>query len=269
MRESRYNIWAEAGASAYVFNSASGALLRLSEADRRSTLNFLSGIDDKNCSPAVLARLVQGMMLVPDDADETELLRRRYQASREQDSRFALTIVTSLGCNFECPYCFEAKHPSVLSDEVQARVLGLLDEQLARGINSFSVSWFGGEPLIGKRSLLALSAAFIDRCDRAGAAYEATIVTNGYLLDEETCAQLSARRVRSAQVCLDGPPRVHDVMRPLSAGRGTFWQIVDNLHHAVRHLRVSVRVNLDARNVGTAEELLRILADKGFSGMLD
>src|SRR5262249_45216632 len=41
-----------------------------------------------------------------------------------------------------------------------------------------------------------------------------------------------------------------------------------NLHHAVEHLDVAVRVNLDRTNTDQAEVLLRILADEGFAGKL-
>jgi uncharacterized protein len=268
MRESRYNVWADAGGSAYVFNGVSGALLGLAAADYHAVRRLLSGGGTQGCRPNVLARLVEGMMLVPDDANELELLRTRYRVSRHQETSFALTIVTSLGCNFECPYCFEDKQPSIMAPETQAHVLALLEEQLAQGVKSFRVTWFGGEPLVGKRSLLALLDGFVERCHLAGASYDASITTNGYLLDEETCAQLRDRHVHSAQVCLDGPPLVHDAMRPLTGSRESFWRIVENLHHAIRYMAVSVRVNLDAQNLRTADELMRILVAEGFSGKI-
>ncbi|MFI5015218.1 MAG: radical SAM protein [Hyphomicrobiales bacterium] len=266
MRESRYNIWVEKPQAAYVFNARSGALLRIDAAHYRSLRGFLSdGTTD--CPPGVLANLVAGSMLVADDADEVESLARRYRAGRENASRFALTIVTSLGCNFACPYCFEEKHPSIMDAEVQEQVLQLVDDQLPR-IGSFHVTWFGGEPLVGKKSLLALSDAFMARCDRGGVAYDADIITNGYLLDAGTCAELAARRVTSAQVGLDGPPDVHDRMRPLVNGKGSFKVILANLHHAVAHLQVSVRVNIDRGNFGSVEELFRLLAAEGLAGKL-
>lgn len=94
-----------------------------------------------------------------------------------------------------------------------------------------------------KKPLLALSDEFIARCEAADVHYGATITTNGYLLDEETCAQLRDRRVESVQVCLDGPPEIHDRMRPLQNERGTFWRIVKNLRHAVDYFPISVRMN--------------------------
>jgi uncharacterized protein len=267
MKESRYNVWVERGGASYVYNGMSGALLRVAADDRQPLDRFLGGDDDSGCRPILLAELARGRMVVPDELDELDLLALRYKSSREGTSHFALTIVTSLGCNFDCPYCFEAKHPSILNETVERAVLELVDDKLPT-IGSFHVTWFGGEPLVGKRPLLALSDAFIERSDRAGVSYGATITTNGYLLDEETCAQLRDRRVKHAQVCLDGPPEIHEKMRPLAGGQGTFWRIVKNLRHAVEYLDITVRINADHGNIGHAEELLQILEREGLAGKL-
>jgi uncharacterized protein len=267
MKESRYNVWVERGGARYVYNGVSGSLLRLVDADYQGVQRFLAGDPSPECRPALLADMARGRMLVSDDHDELGALETLYQLTRFDTSQFGMTIVTSLGCNFDCPYCFEAKHPSLMSEEVQAAVLEVLDDQLPN-IASFGVTWFGGEPLLGKRALLGLSDAFIERCDRAEVGYSATITTNGYLLDEQTCIDLRDRRVGHAQVCLDGPPEVHDRMRPLVSGKGSFWRIVENLHHAVDHLTVSIRMNVDTENVQRAEELLQILAAEGLAGRL-
>jgi hypothetical protein len=60
MRESRYNVWADAGGSAYVFNGVSGALLGLAAADYHAVRRLLSGGGTQGCRPNVLARLVEG-----------------------------------------------------------------------------------------------------------------------------------------------------------------------------------------------------------------
>ena len=263
MKESRYNVRVERDDATYVFNGVSGALLRVAKTDYDAVRRYLAG-GQGSCSPEVVAHLAEGLMVIPDNADELAFLERRYAAGRRDLSRFALTIVTSLGCNFDCPYCFEEKHPSILDEEVQRLVLQVLDDQLTR-IRSFSVTWYGGEPLIGKKALLALSDAFIDRCNAAEVAYSAQIITNAYLLDEQTCAQLRDRQVKQAQVTLDGPPETHNQMRPLANGKETFWTIIKNLHHAVKYLQISMRVNLDMQNFASVEPLFQILADEGLS----
>ena len=267
MRESRYNVWLERDDAAYVFNGMSGALLRISADDYGAYRDLLAGEPDATCPPDLLANLVAGSMLIADDADELAKLRDRYTASRHDTSRFALTLVTSLGCNFDCPYCFEAKFPSVMGEQVQALVLEVLEAQLP-SIRSFHVTWFGGEPLVGMAALTDLSDAFIERCDGAGVHYDAAVVTNGYLLDEAACRLLAARRVSGVQVGLDGPPEVHNAMRPLASGRPSFDRILANLRHAVDHLNVSVRVNLDRNNVDRVRELFELLAAAGLAGRL-
>src|SRR5262245_20568268 len=178
MKESAYNVWVEHDSSAFVFNGISGALLRLPQEDYLALRRFLADGMASPCSPNVLAHLIDGLMLVPSDADEIAVLARRYETTRNDRSHFALTIVTSLGCNFDCPYCFEAKHPSIVDSPVQETLLRVLDDQLPK-IKSFHVTWFGGEPLVGKKPLLALSDAFIERSDRAKVEYAAGIITNG------------------------------------------------------------------------------------------
>lgn len=267
MKASRYNVWVRQGDSDYVYNGMSGALLKVGDGEREAFGRF--GADDRNsgCSAALLAELAKGRMLVSDDYDELAILSTRYELSRYDTSRLGLTIVTSLGCNFDCPYCFEDKHPSILGEEVEGGLVQLLDDQIPK-LTNVHVTWYGGEPLVGKRPLVRLSKAFIERCDAAGVAYTATIITNGYLLDAATCQDLVDCRVSSAQITLDGPPEVHDRMRPLAGGGPTFGRILENVRVAVDYLPVGIRMNVDTENYGRAEELLRVLADAGLSGRL-
>jgi uncharacterized protein len=267
MKQSSYNVWVHRDDKSFVFNGVSGALLTMHCKDYDSIIRYLDNRAHADCSAHVMEQLIRGRMLIADDFDELAVLSRRYTVSRSADARFVLTLVTSLGCNFDCPYCFEAKHPSIMNQGAQDAVLRILEDQLPR-IKSFMVTWFGGEPLVGKKPLLALSDAFIERCERSGVLYEADITTNGYLLDEDTCRELRDRRITSAQVCLDGPAHIHDRMRPRVNGGGTFRQIVKNLHHAVKYLAIRVRMNVDTQNFAHAEELLQLLAAEGFSGKL-
>jgi uncharacterized protein len=143
----------------------------------------------------------------------------------------------------------------------------VLSDQLPK-ISSFGVNWFGGEPLVGKKPLLALADQFIERCDAAGVEYSSQMTTNGYLLSEETCLELKKRRLGSVQVSLDGPPEIHDKMRPLANGKGSFWKIVENLHHAIDYFAVGVRVNIGTQNCDRVEDLFTILAEEGFGHKL-
>jgi uncharacterized protein len=267
MRESRHNVWADLGSVHYVYNAASGAFRRISAGDHAALERFLATCGRECCPLPVLLDLVRDGVLVADELDEVDALRRRYVEARHDVSQLNLVILTSLGCNFACPYCYEAKHPSLMTEEVQRGIVQYVDERLHR-LTRLDVTWFGGEPLLGRAALFDLSAALMARCATAGVRYGADIVTNGYLLDEPTSRRLAANGVETAQVTLDGPPAVHDRRRPLASGRGTFWTIVNNLSHAVRHLKVTVRANIDGENYEQAAALFAILAAEGLAGKL-
>jgi uncharacterized protein len=268
MRESRYNVWVEDGPEAHVYNGFSGRLVAVPTGQREPIRRFLDGDDDAPVDADLIRTLVGAHVLIADSSDELDLLRRRYEATRRNPDRFRLTIVTSLGCNFDCPYCFEAKHPELLTGAVQERLLRLVDRKLPE-VRELAVVWYGGEPLVGLSALLGLSAEFQARTAAAGVGYTASIITNGYLLTPEVARQLRERGVTRAQITLDGPPEVHDVRRPLASGRGTFDTILANVVAVAGIIDVSLRVNLDRGNAGDYPRLLRTLADAGLAGRVD
>jgi uncharacterized protein len=112
--------------------------------------------------------------------------------------------------------------------------------------------------------LLGLSRHF--RCE-----YEASIATNGTLLDESAAALLAASRVKSCQVTIDGAKEIHDLRRPYRGrnGRSSFETILENMRRVWGKMDLAVRINLDARNAGSAEQLLEVFREEGFFASSD
>jgi len=264
--ESQYNVVVRRDDRVWVYNGVSGKVLSLSADEWAATHDFLAG-SERVPSLELLRDLTLGRMLVKSDLDELGLLERRFRERTGDRTSFGLTIVTSLGCNFDCPYCFQVKPRAILDDETVALLVGVLEEQLPT-IRQFHVTWFGGEPLLATDRIFELSDAFIERCDAAGVAYSAAIVTNGYLLTPDVARRLHAARVESAQITLDGPAETHDLMRPLRNGKGTFEVILDNVVACVDLIPISIRVNLDTANAGQFERLLDQLVERGLAGRI-
>src|SRR5690606_38507216 len=91
----------------------------------------------------------------------------------------------------------------------------------------------------------------------------------GYFLDAKVARMLVDRRVKSAQVTLDGLPGYHDARRHLHSKKGTFARIIDNLKEvadAVPELGVSVRANIDERNRADIGGLLDLMGEEGLGG---
>lgn len=265
MRESQYNTWVQIGDLHVVHNGVTGAMARVGGEQRRAIARLL---DDPDYEPTghvdLLTTLVRNRVLVADEADELAQLERTYRRASTSDEAMSLTVVTSLGCNFGCPYCFEAKTPDKLSVEVADAIVGRVES--AVGLRSLRTTWFGGEPLLATPELLTLADRLIDHCDRHEIAYGGSIITNGWFLDGPTAASLAERRVDRAQVTLDGPAHVHDTRRFHLSGAPTFDRIVANLAEASEHLAINVRINIDEHNGGDAEALLYDLVDAGLAG---
>src|SRR3954451_7723760 len=267
MRQSRYNVVVLRPDRVWIYDDLSGSNVSLGQPE---------GVDVERClanewhaSPPLdaLRHLTVGRMIVHDDLDEIEVLERRFRAGTGDRTSFALTIVTSLGCNFDCLYCFQVKPRAILDDETVGLLVEVLEEQLPT-IERFQVTWFGGEPLLATDRIDELSDAFISRCDAADVAYSADIVTNGYLLTPDVARRLCEARVGSAQITLDGPAETHDLMRPLRNGRGTFDVILDNVVACADLIPISIRVNLDTANAGRYEQLLDQLVERDLAGRI-
>ena len=79
-----------------------GRIVAVAADEWREIGRFLAG-ESSRASTEILRELTVARMIVGGDLDELAVLERRYRAGTADRSSFALTIVTSLGCNFDCP----------------------------------------------------------------------------------------------------------------------------------------------------------------------
>jgi uncharacterized protein len=257
---SRYLVRTDEGEHTFLYSGMSGALLRLTSEEARQLDQPVAELPEP-----LLVKLLANGLVISDRDVELNALRNRFERERDNGSWLSLTLVTSLGCNFDCPYCFEDKTNSIMSAGVADGILDFVRSQIG-SIEGVSVTWYGGEPLMGKRVIDELSQQLIELCDSNSLGYQASIVTNGYLLDRPAAEMLARRKVADAQITLDGPPIIHDRMRPLLSGGNTFEKILSNITAVCDILPISIRVNLDTENAAHLHQLLQLLADAGLAG---
>ncbi|MBQ9058737.1 MAG: radical SAM protein [Atopobiaceae bacterium] len=161
-----------------------------------------------------------------------------------------------MGCNFNCPYCFEDHFAGKMSPEVQDDVVGLAQRMAkASGAQSMSVTWFGGEPLLAPNIIDALSQRLMTVAKEYGMEYSASIITTGFLLDQDIVDMLERCKVSNAQITIDGLGPTHDITRKLANGDPTFERITTNLRELHIPFRVNVRHNVHEANKSEMDEL--------------
>ena len=125
--------------------------------------------------------------------------------------------------------------------------------QLIDGKHHVSISWYGGEPL--------LQPKIIEQITRAIELHKnvdlhSSIVTNGYYLTSDMAKYLKELNVVAAQVTVDGPPDIHNERRCLPNHSDTFYRILSNISEACEFLNISIRINIDRKNMERVDELL-------------
>ena len=254
---SRYNVSASIPDSTdiIVANLTTGTCVRLNQMEQY-LLSVVEELDENH--PA--ANLLRNKHLIAN-CDERAMIEAQGRLDAGQSHSIGLTICPTMGCNFDCPYCFENHGSGPMSEQVQDDVVALAERMLkASRARKFDVNWFGGEPLLYPQIIESLSERFMALSERYGASYSAGIVTNGYLLTQEIADMLGRVKVEGALITIDGIGATHDATRHLVGGGPTFDRIVSNLRTLRLPFKVQVRHNIHEGNFAERDELDALVA---------
>lgn len=209
-----------------------------------------------------LRELCRSGFFVPSSLEERRVVTDLI--TRERESGFGMIILPHENCNFRCVYCYESFERGKMKGDV-VEGLKLFAARKADEVRCLSASWFGGEPLLARDVIYELSESFMQSCDAAGGHYQASITSNGYFLTPDVLARLLDCHVRQFQITLDGPEAVHDAVRKLAGGGGTYQRVVANLE-AMRDSEadfgVRVRVNFSNSTLASMEDFLVELTER-------
>ncbi|MBR6089367.1 MAG: radical SAM protein [Anaerolineaceae bacterium] len=227
---------------------------------RFSDILMLSAPNRLPTDSSVFQRFVKLGFLV--NFDERAALEAMARGACAFPSSVGLTICPTMGCNFDCPYCFENHKSGKMSPAVQDDIAALAERMLdVSGTKTLSVTWFGGEPLLVPDVIESLSGKLIALAEKKGVKYSAEIITNGYLLDQKNADMLDRVKVDHYQITLDGIGAAHDATRHLAGGGPTFERITGNLRNVKIRGRVDIRHNVHAGNLSEIEKLRVFIAE--------
>ena len=237
----------------------------VTQLDARETAALEDGLG--TLGPDELAGLLEAGVVVDGERGcELAALRRAYELSKADASHATITVLTTLDCQFACPYCFQERRGCRMGADVQRLVIELVaataDKMRAAAggdaerAPELSLCFTGGEPLLNIEAILAVTVGAREACEGRGVRLRTTMISNGYLLSPATAAQLAmVSRAWRVQVTVDGDRRTHDSRRHLRNGDPTYDVILDNLARLDPAVfEVSLRVNVDKTNVGSAAE---------------
>lgn len=190
----------------------------------------------------------------------------------------ALSLAVAQKCNLGCTYCYAdggsfGGPPTSMSEEVALASVDLLLSQAAPG-ERVNLAFLGGEPLLN-RGVLRAATVHASRlgADR-GVDVTFSITTNGTQLTPDDGDFFEAHGF-AITVSVDGIGAVHDRLRPLLGGQGSFDRLVQRVTPLLagqRRMQVSARVTVTPHNLRLTETLQQLVGlgfhSVGFSPLL-
>lgn len=244
---SRYNHFFSKENRYFLYNSLSNGFIELDNLMFDSLYeSFRAGTSPNNIDGEIADLLRKMKAIEVDDDFENNKIEYINNARCFSNTRLQLTINPTLGCNFACPYCFEGEHKVInMSEQTEDNIVSFVRNH--KTAKNLEVTWFGGEPLMAFHIIERLTHKLIS----LGLRYDASMISNGYLLNRNIISKLEALRIHSIQITLDGPKQLHDSRRHLIGGGATFDKIIANIklcQELSPNTRIIVRVNIDRTN---------------------
>jgi uncharacterized protein len=258
-KESRYNHFITLENGAYlVFNAITCGLGEMNSNNYQKFKDLCKIKAPNNADTDDLMQdLKRGGLLIPRQAEELDGIKVNHYMARFGSHGYGLTLIPTFNCNFACDYCYEDRKlhslpvssDSFMSDKVCNNIISHCRKTIMEK-TGLTITWYGGEPLLGKKVINNLTNMFLELCKEKQSQYHAGMITNGYLLDKENIDFLIWAKIGFVQITIDGPEDTHNMRRPLKTGSGTYRRILDNLGNIREDmpLGVSIRINIDNRN---------------------
>lgn len=181
----------------------------------------------------------------------------------------ALCLHIAHDCNLKCQYCFAEEgeyhgRRALMSFEVGKKALDFLVASSGSRVN-LEVDFFGGEPLMNWQVVKDLVAYGRSLEEAHHKKFRFTLTTNGVLLDDEII-DFANREMANIVLSVDGRKAVHDRMRPLAGGQGSYDLVIPKFKKVAESRNQTnyyVRGTFTHFNKDFAADVLH-LADLGF-----
>lgn len=265
MKSSRFNIFIkDLNNTKLAFNSLSCGLAEVND----EFFKIINNIDNINIEmlneqeKQIYEAAIDGGFIVENEFDELLDFETKRNFQKYSKDQLGLTIAPTLNCNFKCVYCYETSKCGLMNKNIQNDLINFVKNQSSH-IKHLDVTWYGGEPLLGKSIVYGLSEEFIKICKENDIRYTAFIITNGSLLTDEDIESFIKYNILGAQITIDGPRDVHNSRRISKDNKNTFDIIIDNINKLLKaNIEVIIRINVDKTNVDNLEELFYILSNR-------
>ncbi len=248
----------------YTYNTLSNSLIELDEPsysylDRAK--NSKSDITVTDLDSELYEVLEAKKIITENEQDDFLIYKSVITAQRTDRSNMHVTIAPTMNCCFSCHYCFEKyKQEGVMSEEVMDSIVKYMN--LLESKPEFSLTWFGGEPLMAIEQMEQLYNKFVSDYQ---APTDSDIITTGFHINEQAVEVFKRIGIKRIQVTLDGLKDTHNKVKFTSGCDDAFTKVIDNVELVLKsapNITVIFRVNITKENAGEYVQLHKELTHR-------
>jgi uncharacterized protein len=213
-----------------------------------------------NYHEELYSTLIENGIVIKEDIDEVKLVKDLRSKIDFNEEHYHLTINPTMNCNFKCWYCYESHIKNSRLDNVNLkRITSLIDQKTSSGIKAFTISWFGGEPLLYyKKNVLPIIKHAHEKCKKEEIKLSCTFTTNGYLITDQMIEDFKKYEVSGFQITLDGNEEEHNKVRYVNKGKGSYKEILNNVFKLCENdFHVSLRINYTKDKLDTVNDIFK------------
>lgn len=206
----------------------------------------------------LLLQLAEDSFLVPEDLDETAVYESYCTIARgmkvKKNGYSALTILPTTACNARCVYCFEQgmKYVTMQRETVDQLIAFIKKEH--NPDRPIRLSWFGGEPLIGRKIIERVCNALRE----ADIPFYGKMISNGSLVTEPILRQMKEEwNLERIQITLDGTEDYYNTRKNYYFNyQSAYWHVLSRIKMINEGgIRLVIRVNVDDENIDTVLDM--------------
>lgn len=261
MKFSSYNIIKETDDSIIVYNSFSKSSLLLEKGSDLSMfrdINAYNNLDDNDKKI-----LIENGFVIENNRDEFMELKYMYNQNFFSDDSITISLVPSLNCNFNCPYCCEKNYNCGMQDiKKYFTTLKTYAKNHFHFHQYVQINLFGGEPLLYISECIKFLKWVKKDSEKYNYRFITCVVTNGSLLTKKILDDLISCNLFSLQITIDSDQSNHDKMRIFKTGKPSFDLLISKINmvssneNAGKQFTFVVRVNLNNTNSKKVEQAL-------------
>lgn len=232
--------------------------------DNKTYKNILK---DEQSYKQEINNLVSEEFLLPENVDEKKVFMDALLQEWNECGFLDLHILTTTGCNFKCPYCYQCGiQAEFLTEEKMQKELDFLDTYIKNNhIKESRIEITGGEPTINWQIVEKLLPKIAELFKKYNVKYETLIVTNGLLLTKEKVDLIAKYNWKRLQLTIDGLEQVHNKRRLNKGKENSFKTIINNLDYIINNNKIDIvnlRINYDKSNVEEIPKLLDFIKER-------